>query len=212
MSMTEKSCAQFVAELASKSPVPGGGGASALCGAIGAALGSMVGNLTVGKAKYAHLEPEIRELLAKCDALQAELLSLVEEDAKVFAPLAAAYSLPKNTEEESRHKERVMEEALVLASEVPLLIMEKCCEAIDLMAQFAEKGSRLAVSDAGVGAALCRASLEGAALNVFINTKAMKNRAVADRLNARADEMLNKMGSRADEIYAAVAKQLRPDS
>ncbi len=212
MSMIEKSCAQFLSELASKSPVPGGGGASALCGALGTALGCMVGNLTVGKARYAAVGPEILELLAKCNALRAELLALVDEDAKVFAPLAAAYALPKNTEEESRHKDRVMEDALFAASEVPLKIMGKSCEAIELLAQFAEKGSRLAVSDAGVGAALCKAALEGAALNVFINTTAMKNRAVAGQLNARADEMLKKMCPRADEIYAAVAKQLRPVS
>ncbi len=210
MSITEKSCAEFVSVLASKAPVPGGGGASALCGAVGTALGSMVGSLTVGKKKYAAVEAEIREYQARCGALQAELLALVEKDAEVFAPLAAAYGLPKDTEEQRLCRERVMEAALAAASEVPLMIMEKCCAAIVLMEQFAAKGSKLAVSDAGVGAALCRAALEGAALNVFINTKAMKDRARADALDARADAMLKDYCPRADKIYSAVARELRP--
>ena len=201
MKMTEKSCADFVAVLATKAPVPGGGGASALCGAIGTALGNMVGSLTVGK--------EIKALQAKCDSLQADLLALVERDAEVLAPLAAAYGLPKDTEEQRAEKERVMEAALGAACGVPLRIMEKCCEAIGLMAVFAEKGSRLAVSDAGVGAALCRAALEGAALNVFINTKAMKDRANAAAIDARAEKMLADNRARANEIYETVMTSLR---
>ncbi|WP_315506378.1 cyclodeaminase/cyclohydrolase family protein [Pyramidobacter piscolens] len=209
MKMTEKSCADFVAVLATKAPVPGGGGASALCGAIGTALGNMVGSLTVGKKKYASVEEEIKALQAKCDALQADLLALVERDAEVFAPLAAAYGLPKDTEEQRAEKERVMEAALGAACDVPLRIMEKCCEAIGLMAVFAENGSRLAVSDAGVGAALCRAALEGAALNVFINTKAMKDRANAAAIDARAEKMLADNRARANEIYETVMTSLR---
>lgn len=210
MSITEKSCAEFVSALASKAPVPGGGGASALCGAVGTALGNMVGSLTAGKKKYAAVEAEIREYQAQCSALQSELLALVDKDAEVFATLAAAYGLPRDTEEQRLYKERVMEEALVAASEVPLRIMEKCCAAIVLMEQFAVKGSKLAVSDAGVGAALCRAALEGAALNVFINTKAMKNRARAGALDARAGAMLKDYCPRAGKIYSAVVRELRP--
>ena len=109
MKITDNSCAAFVSVLATKAPVPGGGGASALCGAIGTALGNMVGSLTVGKKKYAAVEPEIKAMQAQCDAIQAELLALVERDAEVFAPLAAAYGLPKDTEEQRAHKEAVME-------------------------------------------------------------------------------------------------------
>lgn len=209
MNMTGKSCADFVAALATKAPVPGGGGASALCGAIGAALGNMVGSLTVGKKKYAAVEEEIKELQTKCGALQEALLALVEKDAEVFTPLAAAYGLPKDTEEQRAEKERVMESALNAACSVPLQIMEKCCEAIGLMAVFAKKGSRLAVSDAGVGAALCRAALEGAALNVFINTKAMKDHARSAAINAQAEKMLAASRSRANEIYETVMNSLR---
>ena len=156
MKITDNSCAEFVRVLATKAPVPGGGGASALCGAIGTALGNMVGSLTVGKKRYAAVEPEIKAMQAKCDALQAELLALVEKDAEAFAPLAAAYGLPRDTPEQAAEKDRVMEAALKSACKVPLAIMQRCCEAVELMEGFAAKGSKIAVSDAGVGAALCR--------------------------------------------------------
>lgn len=209
MKITEKTCVEFVNVLASKEPVPGGGGASALVGALGTALGNMVGSLTVGKKKYAAVESEILELKSKCNALQTEFLALVEKDAEVFEPLARAYGMPKDTEEQRTEKARVMEKALVTACSVPLQIMEKCCKAIDIMAEFAQKGSRLAVSDAGVGAALCRSALEGAALNVYINTKAMTDRDCAEKTNARADVMLANAAVKAAEIYKTVLDSLK---
>ena len=175
MGFSTSRCDEFVEVLASKAPVPGGGGASALVGAIGTALGNMVGSLTVGKKKYADVEEEMYELKGKADALQKELLHLIERDAEVFEPLSKAYGMPRNTEEEKAEKARVMEIVLKDACSVPMEIMERCCEAIDLIEVFAEKGSTLAISDAGVGATFCKAALEGASLNVFINTKSMKN-------------------------------------
>ena len=209
MKITDNSCAEFVRVLATKAPVPGGGGASALCGAIGTALGNMVGSLTVGKKRYAAVEPEIKAMQAKCDALQAELLELVEKDAEAFAPLAAAYGLPKDTPEQAAEKDRVMEAALKAACEVPLAIMQRCCEAVELMEGFAAKGSKIAVSDAGVGAALCRAALEGASLNVFINTKTMKDRAAAAAFDAKANALLGEFVPRAQATFDAVSAQLR---
>lgn len=209
MKITDNTCAEFVRVLATKAPVPGGGGASALCGAIGTALGNMVGSLTVGKKKYAAVEDDIKAMQAQCDAIQAELLNLVERDAEVFAPLAAAYGLPKDTEEQRTHKEAVMEAALKSACEVPLEIMRQCARAVELMEGFAAKGSRLAVSDAGVGAALCRAALEGASLNVFINTKAMKDRDAAAKFDAEADALLREYVPRAQAAFAAVSAALR---
>jgi formiminotetrahydrofolate cyclodeaminase len=209
MKITENTCAEFVRVLATKAPVPGGGGASALCGAIGAALGNMVGALTVGKKKYAAVEPEIKAMQAQCDAIQAALLELVERDAEAFAPLAAAYGLPKDTPEQAAEKERVMEAALKAACAVPLDIMEQCARAIELMEGFAAKGSKIAVSDAGVGAALCRAALEGASLNVFINTKAMKDHAAAAAFDERANALLREYAPRAQATFDAVSAQLR---
>lgn len=202
-------CNEFVEVLASKAPVPGGGGASALVGAIGTALGNMVGSLTVGKKKYADVEEEMYELKGKADALQKELLHLIERDAEVFEPLSKAYGMPRNTEEEKAEKARVMEIVLKDACSVPMEIMERCCEAIDLIEVFAEKGSTLAISDAGVGATFCKAALEGASLNVFINTKSMKNREYADELNKKADEMLSVYTKKAEGIYQSVAARLR---
>lgn len=207
--MIEKSCIDFVGALSSKAPVPGGGGASALVAALGAALGNMVGQLTIGKKKYVHVEEEIMELMEKTEALEHELLQLVEKDAEAFAPLAKAYGMPKTTEEEKKEKERVMAIVLKDACDVPLEIMKKCCEAIDLMEAYAQKGSALAISDAGVGVIFCKSALQGASLNVFINTGSMADRDYAETINKEADDLLLTYTVKADEIYAKVFNQLR---
>lgn len=202
-------CNEFVDVLSSKAPVPGGGGASALVGAVGTALGNMVGSLTVGKKKYADVEEEMYSLKEKATKLQEELLRLVERDAEVFEPLSKAYGMPRATEEEKAEKARVMEIVLKDACSVPMEIMEKCCEAIELLEVFAKKGSTLAISDAGVGAAMCKAALLGASLNVYINTKSMKNREYAEELNAKCDAMLGKYPPIADKVFESVLGRLK---
>ena len=202
-------CNEFVEVLASKAPVPGGGGASALVGAVGTALGNMVGSLTVGKKKYADVEAEMWELKGKADVLQKELLTLIERDAEVIEPLSRAYGMPRETEEEKAEKARVMEIVLKEACSVPMEIMEKCCDALDLIVEFAAKGSALAISDAGVGAVFCKAALQGASLNVYINTKSMKNREYAEELNQKADAMLEKYTKIADEVFESVLGRLK---
>ena len=209
MNFPEKSCVEFTEVLASSAPVPGGGGASALVGAIGTALGGMVASLTVGKKKYADVEEEIKSLQKTCLDIQRELLVLIDKDAEGFAPLAAAYGLPTATEEQKAHKAAVLEEEGVKACDIPLQIMAKCCEAIDAIEIFSIKGSRLAVSDAGVGALFCKAALEGASLNVFINTKALKDRDKANELNKRANDMLSAYSEKAETIYRKVADSLK---
>lgn len=209
MSFTTYTCEDFVEILSTKAPVPGGGGASALVGALGTALGNMVGSLTVGKKKYADVEADIIALKEKADALQKDFLRLVEEDAKVFEPLSKAYSMPKDTEEEKAEKARVMEIVLKDACSVPMEIMRKCCEAIDIIEEFAAKGSVIALSDAGVGAAFCKAALYGASLNVFINTKSMANREYAESLNKEAEEMMAVYGAKADAVFEGVNARLR---
>ena len=200
MDMTLASCREFVTVLASDAPAPGGGGAAALVGAIGTALGNMVGSLTVGKKKYADVQDEILALKAKCDDLQKQLLDQVEADEVNFLPLAKAYGIPKD----DPNRDKIMEEATIIACSTPMHIMELCCEAIDAIAVFAAKGSRLAVSDAGCGAVCCKAALQAASLNVFINTKSLKNRDVAEELNRKANLMLNKYCALADEIFNEV--------
>ena len=209
MGFTTKTCEEFVDVLASKAPVPGGGGASALVGAIGMALGNMVGSLTVGKKKYADVEADIIALKEKATALQADFLRLVEADAEAFEPLAKAYGMPRETEEEKAEKARVMAIVLKDACAVPMEIMEKCCEAIELIVEFGAKGSKLAISDAGVGAAFCKAALQGASLNVYINTKSMANREYAEELNKKADAMLEKYTKIADETFESVLGRLK---
>ena len=200
MDMTLESCRKFVEVLASDAPAPGGGGAAALVGAIGTALGNMVGSLTVGKKKYAEVEAEIIVLKAKCDALQKELLDQVEADEVNFLPLAKAYGIPKD----DPNRDAVMEEATIIACSTPMKIMELCCQAIEYISVFAAKGSRLAVSDAGCGAVCCKAALQAASLNVFINTKTLKNREVAEQMNEKALGWLAKYGAMADEIFNTV--------
>lgn len=198
----------FLDVLSSKEPVPGGGGASALCGAVGNALGQMVANLTVGKKKYAEAEPEVKEHLEKMVKLQAEFTTLADDDAKVFAPLAKAYSLPSETEEQKAYKAEVMETNLLAASAVPLQIMEKSMQMLTILDRLADIGSRMAVSDVGVAVQSTRAALLGAAMNVYINTKSMKDRNKAEELNNSANKMIEEGSRQADRIYDEVLKAL----
>lgn len=206
--MTEKTCELFLSQLAGKSAVPGGGGASALVGAVGVALGNMVGSLTTGKKKYAAVDEEIQALNARAETIRLSLEELVTRDAEVFEPLSKAYSLPKNTPEELAYRDSVMAEVLQAACAVPMEIMKECCKSIELIEEYAEKGSVLAVSDAGCGAVFCKAALQAASLNVFINTKAMKNRGLALALNEEAERMLEEYCPRADIVFEAVTAKL----
>jgi len=204
----EMSCGKFLEELASKQAVPGGGGASALAGALGAALGSMVGNLTLGKKKYADVESEILALNERAEPLREELLSLADADAEAFLPLSEVYSMPKDTPEERAARAKAMESALRVASAVPMRIMEAACRVVELLEVYAEKGSTLAVSDAGTGAALCAAAIKGASLNVLINTKYMTDRERASALEEKAGTMLAEFVPRAERVYESVAARL----
>ncbi|MDR6997841.1 cyclodeaminase/cyclohydrolase family protein [Neobacillus niacini] len=207
--MLDKSCNVFIEELSSKSPVPGGGGASAYVGALGMALGSMVGNLTVGKKKYKDVEADIIELLNRSEVIMNRLKALVKKDAEVFYPLSQAYGLPSSTEEEKKHKETVLQEALIEASMVPLEIAKNCLEAIHLHEEYAKKGTRIAISDVGVGVAFCKAALQGAKLNVLINTKIMKDLELKKRIETELQEIERVGLEKTDQIYNDVEKMLR---
>ena len=197
---TQKSCREFVSLLASDAPAPGGGGAAALVGAIGTALGNMVGSLTVGKKKYAAVEDEIRSLMARCGELQIQLLDQVAADAEGFVPLAKAYGIPKD----DPNRSEILERATITACQVPMRIMELCCDSLKAISILAQKGSRLAVSDAGCAAAMAKAALQAASLNVFINTKTLQNRALAREANEKCLAMLEEYGGLADRIFEDV--------
>ncbi|MBE6017820.1 MAG: cyclodeaminase/cyclohydrolase family protein [Lachnospiraceae bacterium] len=206
--MSDMTYSEFIDKLASNSPAPGGGGAAALCGAIGTALGNMVGSLTVGKKKYIDVEDLMQELKTRCDKLQAEFLELINEDAECFLPLAAAYRLPKDTPEEIAARDAELERCSCIACSVPIKIMEKCAQAMDIIEIFALKGSTMAVSDAGCGMIICKAAMQAASLNVFINTKDMKDRAQAESFNAKVRELLYIYESKADNIFEMVSNKL----
>lgn len=208
MNFSDMTLAEFTDRLASGDAVPGGGGASALAGCLGTCLGSMVAHLTVGKKKYAGAQEDMEELIRKTRTLREELLALIDRDAEMFAPLSKTYSMPKSTPEEIAKRDEAMKEALNGACQAPLQIMEKMCAALELIRTAAEKGSSLAVSDAGDAAVFCKAALQGASLNVFINTKLMKDRTAAEDYNDRANRMLQEYVPLADRIYHQVLRQL----
>ncbi len=208
--MTEQqTIEEFLSALSSKQPVPGGGGASALAGALGTALGLMVGNLTVGKKKYAQAEEEVLSMMGRLAEMQKDMVRLADEDGKVFAPLAAAYGLPSGTEEEKSYKVQVMEENLLAASLVPVRVMESAVEILDILDVMEQKGSVMAVSDVGVAVQFARTAVTGAVMNVYINTKSMKDRQKAQEINDRAAKTLEQGVKQADTIYDRVLKRLK---
>ena len=198
--MIEKSMELFLEELSSAAPVPGGGGASAAAGAMAAALGSMVGNLTTGKKKYAEYQSEIEEIIAKAGALRDDFKALVEKDAEVFEPLAKAYSIPK----EEPGRDEILESCLKTAASAPYEMVVKACETAKILERLAVIGSRLAISDVGVGATLCRSAAEGAAMNVYINTKLMKDRECAAKLNAETIALVDEVCAASKAAYEEV--------
>ena len=205
MDFTKNSCRDFVAVLASNEQVPGGGGAAALVGALGAALCSMVGNLTVGRKKYAAYEEDLKRMLADGETVRSKLLALVDADAENFAPLAKAYSIPKD----DPTRAEVLEKVTVAACDAPMEMMRWTCKAVDLLAEMLDKGSVTLVSDVGCGALCCEAALESASMNVFVNTKTLQDREVAGKLESEADEMLRVYGVKARQVADEVTRRLR---
>lgn len=199
---------EFVDALASKAPTPGGGGASAYAGALASALASMVGNLTVGKKKYAAVEERVQAELLELEDTRVRLLELIDADAEAFAPLAAAYGMPKGTEEEAAAQQAALQAALVDACEVPLEIMRQCVQVVESCVFLAKHGSVLAVSDAGAGAVLAKAALLAASLNVRINIGSMADGARAAAYRDEMEDLIAAGGALADDVYADVVERL----
>ena len=202
--IAQKSCVDFIEVLASKAAVPGGGGAAALAGAIGMALGSMVCNLTTGKKKYAQYEEAIQEILEKAAKLEEELLSMIDKDAEGFFPLSKAYGLPTTTEEEKQYKAETMEKCLKVACEVPMNIVRLCYDSIKLHEELVDKGSKLAISDVGCGVQCLRAAILSGQLNVIINVNSMKDREYAEKIEKGCDELVDDGVKICDEVYEKV--------
>ena len=208
--MIGQSCTSWLSDLASSKPAPGGGGAAALVGAVGVSLGAMVGSLTIGKKKYIDVEEEMKTLVERSNQLSLKLQSMVKADAEAFLPLSDAYRMPTGTEEEKAAKEVAIQAALTGATEVPLQILIMCADAMELILEFQKKGSRLALSDAGCGAAMCKAAMESAKLNVYINLKLMKDTQKAEQYQQQMDEAFNRGMELANRVYNEVEEELRP--
>ena len=206
MEMLHKSVNEFTAALASRASVPGGGSASALAGALAAALGGMVGELTIGKKQYAAAEPILRELLGQAEELREALLACVEKDAAALAPLAEAYAIPKD----DPARAETLEACLRAAAAPPMEVLELTARTVELLRSFADMGSPLAVSDAAVGAALAAAALRGAEINVRVNTRLMRDRTAAAALDDRARTIAESALRRAEAVYNDVYGRLAP--
>ena len=197
MLTAQQTCQGFLDALASKAPTPGGGGASALVGAVGTALCTMVGNYTVGKKKYAQVEREVKALMGRAEGLREQLLALIDEDAAAFEPLSKAYAIPK----EDPGREAVMEQCLRDAAAPPMKLLRLCCEAIDLHREMLDKGSALMLSDVGTGVILCQSAMQGAALNVMVNTKSMHDREYAETMNREVEQLVAQYQQMAQQVY-----------
>jgi formiminotetrahydrofolate cyclodeaminase len=206
--MLNKSCKEFNEVLSSKAPVPGGGGAAAMGGAIGMALSNMVGNLTVGKKKYADVEDEVKVLIADGEKIIKELETLVDRDAEVFEPLSKAYGLPKNTPEEAEHKAKVMEECCKTACSVPMEIMRKAFAGIKIHQRMGQIGTMIAISDVGCGVAFMKSALEAGSLNVIINLNTIKDQDFVTSTREEMNNLLAEGKKIADETFALVLSKL----
>lgn len=208
MKLTDQSVSNFLDELASNAPAPGGGSVAALSGALGAALVSMVCNLTLNKKGYEDVQGDINNLLSQSEALRQRLTDLLEEDVKAYTGYSKAAKMPRGTDEEKSERSKAMLAALKVATDVPLGIAEAAVEVMDLCMPAAEKGNKWAVSDAGVAVLMAEAALRSAALNVLINLGTLKDEAfVADR-RAKLEGLLEGKGVMRDEIYDYVAGKL----
>ncbi len=199
----------FLADLASRAATPGGGSAAAVMGAMGAALAAMVCHLTIGKKKYAAAEEELRGVLDRADKLRGQLIYAIEEDVAAFSNVMAAYGLPKETEAQQQDRKAAIQAALCDATEAPLQCARLCDEVIELAAVVSEKGNTGVISDGGVAALAAHAALRSAALNVYVNAKALEDRAFAEARLAQIDALLGAATARAESTYGSVAAALR---
>ena len=207
--LIDKKISNFLDELASNSPTPGGGSVAALAGALGAALISMVGNLTVGKKKYEDVEEDIKKIISSSEKLRYELSQLIEEDVKVFNNFMATYKMPKETEDEKKVRAEKIQESLIEAAKVPLRVAYKCLDILSLSKEVAEKGNVNVVSDAGVAVLMAEAALESAILNVKINLKMIKDEKVKTELSSSIKELLLKEKGQKEKVLKIVEERMK---
>ncbi len=198
----------FLDTLASKSPTPGGGSVAALTGSMGAALLSMVGNLTIGKRKYIHVEDDIKRLLKRSEILRADFEELMERDIEAFNQFMAIMKLPKETEEQKEDRRKKMQIALIEAANVPLEVARKSLEVLNICQEVANKGNKNVISDAGVGAILAEAAFDSAILNVKINLAMIQEEKVKSNLNHEIEDLLGLARGKKDNAVEIVLKKI----
>lgn len=206
--MRKTTIEEWLADLASAKPAPGGGAAAGLNAATGAALVSMVCNLTIGKPKFAEHEALMREALAEAERLRGEALGLAEDDAEAFSGVMAAYKLPKGTDEEKAARTEAIQRGLVEAAEVPLAIAANAAAVIRVAGRVLDGSNPNVLSDVAVAASSARSALESAALNVDINLASIKDAGERERLAGALNEALQSK-AQAEAIMHTVAKRIR---
>jgi len=206
--LIDKKINNFLDELASNSPTPGGGSVAALAGALGAALVSMVGNLTIGKKKYEDVEEDIKKIISFSEKLRYELSQLIEEDVKAFNNFMATYKMPKETEDEKKIRAEKIQESLIKAAKIPLRVAYKCIDILSLSKEVAEKGNINVVSDAGVAVLMAEAALESAILNVKINLRMITDEKVKTELSSSIKELLLKEKGQKEKVLEIVEQNV----
>ena len=199
---------KFLDDLASSAPTPGGGSAAAIMGGMGAALVSMVCNLTIGKKNYAEVEGDMKDLLAQAETLRQELTDMIRADIEAFNGLMAAYGLPKDSDEQKVVRSQAIQDSLKQATDVPLACARACARVIGFSLVAAEKGNRNVVSDAGVAALAAQAALRSAALNVDINVPSIKDAHFATSRRTEIDALLARWVPEADRVVEVVRSKL----
>jgi formiminotetrahydrofolate cyclodeaminase len=206
--LTQQPVTEFLDALASSAPAPGGGSVAALSGALGAALLSMVCNLTLGKKRYAAVQDDIAALVVRSEEQRQRLTDLLEADVEVYTGVSAAYKMARKSPEEKAARSAAIQEALKAAAQVPLQVAEACVEVLALCTQAAEQGNVNAVSDAGVAALMAEAGLRSAALNVIINVNSIKDQDFSDELQGELDALLEGQSALKDQVYDLVVEKL----
>lgn len=204
----KKSLENFIEEISSSSPTPGGGSVSAFNGVLGTSLGLMVCNLTIGKKKYEGVESEILEIKNHLEKFKENFLELYDEDSRAFDKVMEAFKLPKETEEDKIKRTQAIEDATVYATEVPIKVIESCYEVTNHLVRLSEIGNQNSISDAGVALILIKSSAEGAMLNVMINTKSLNDRDRAMNLYLTAARKLTELEQRIEEALKIIKKKL----
>ncbi len=207
----EGTIADYVADASSNKPAPGGGSISAMVAVLGTTMGSMAGNFTVGKKKFADVEAEVGGMLDRLEQLRTELLSLVDEDVTAYTGIGKAYGMPRKTDEEKAARRAEIQKALVVAMDVPLRIMDACSEVMKLLAGLVDVANPNLISDVGVSAIVTEAGLRSAKLNVEINLAGLKDRQMVQETTGRISELADKSAAVHDEVLRKVQRGIKGD-